>query len=268
MTFGTLSSLERLGISCFERTGVEVVNIPDTVRELCDCCFRECRNLRRVRFGSSPSLERIGMGCFAGCGLLEFEIPETVGSIGGGAFRECPLPGGVICRDGCRFRAFDGLVLSHDCERCFCSYGVLSSVCIPDCVHELCDRCFRQCASLRCVTFSSSSSVERIGVSCFERTGVEEVIIPNCVRELCDCCFKLCVSLRRVKFGSSSSVERIGVSCFEGTGVEEVIIPDCVRELCDCCFKGCVRLRRVKFGSSSSLERIGAQCFAGCFLQI
>ena len=91
------------------------------------------------------------MQCFARSGLLDFEIPSTVVAIGGGALGECQLSGGVICRDGCRFRALDGLVLSHDCDLCYCSYGVLSSVCIPDSVRELCDHCF-----LRRVLESSS----------------------------------------------------------------------------------------------------------------
>ena len=143
-----------------------------------------------------------------------FEIPSSVGAIGGGAFSECCLSGGFICRDGCRFRALDGLVLSHDCELCYGRYGVLSSVCIPDSVRELCDSCFQECGSLRCVTFGSSSSLERIGVSCFEGSGVEEVSIPDSVRELCDNCFRGCRDLRRVTFGSSSSLERIGFRAF------------------------------------------------------
>ena len=83
-------------------------------------------------------------------------------------FGECPLSG-FICRDGCRFRALDGLVLSHDCELCYSSYGVLSSVFISDGVRELCNLCFKRCESLRCVMFSSSSSLERIGVRAFEQ---------------------------------------------------------------------------------------------------
>ena len=139
VNFGSSSSLERIGDSCFSRSGVEEVSIPDGVRELCDSCFDLCKSLRRVNFGSSSSLERLGILCFGGSGLLSFEIPSAVEVIGGGAFSECRLPGGVICRDGCRFRALDGLVLSHDCELCYSSYGVLSSVCIPNGVRELCD---------------------------------------------------------------------------------------------------------------------------------
>ena len=262
VNFGSSSSLELIGDSCFADSGVEEMSIPDGVRQLCDDCFKWCGNLRRVNFGSASSLERISARCFAGSGLVDFAIPSTVGTIGGGAFGECRLPEGLICRDGCHFRALDGLVLSHDCELCFCSYGVLSSVRIPDAVRGLCNRCFYGCKSLRRVNFGSSSSLELIGVSCFAESGVEEVSIPDSVRRLCDRCFYGCKRLRRVKFGSSSSLERIGVECFADSGVEEVSIPDGVRELCDRCFKWCENLRRVNFGSSSSLERIGAHCFA------
>ena len=84
------------------------------------------------------------------------------------------------------------------------------------------------------MTFGSSSSLERIGVSCFEDSGVEKVSLPDGVRELCDRCFSGCRRLRRVNFGFSSSLERIGVSCFASRD-----------------------LPRVRFGSSLSLERIG-----------
>ena len=137
-----------------------------------------------MTFGPSSSLERIGARCFYGCALVECEIPASVQAIGGGAFGEYALTGGIVCRDGCRFRAIEGLVLSDDLSICFSSYGVLSSVCVPDIVRELCDDCFKGCSSLRRVTFGPSSSLERIGVSCFEESGVEEVSVSDSVREL------------------------------------------------------------------------------------
>ena len=121
--------------------------------------------------------------------------------------------------------------------------------------------------------FSSSSSLERIDVSCFESTKIEEVSIPDSVRELCDRCFAGCSNLRRVRFGSSSSLERIGVEAFGSVrhekfgmlkcAIVEIRIPDSVRELCDRCFYECSCLSRVTFGPSSSLERIGFHAFAG-----
>ena len=107
---------------------------------------------------------------------------------------------------------------------CFSSYGVLSSVCVPDSVRELCDGCFKGCKSLSRVTFGPSSSLERIGVEAFGAVynrfgrctpgGLVEISIPDSVRELCDGCFKGCSSLSRVTFGPSSSLERIGFHAF------------------------------------------------------
>ena len=64
MTFGSCSSLERIGDYCFGSSGVEEVSIPDSVREMCDYCFSWCESLHRVNFGSSSSLERIGFQVF------------------------------------------------------------------------------------------------------------------------------------------------------------------------------------------------------------
>ena len=113
------------------------------------------------------------------------------------------------------------------------AFQQLRHVSIPNNIRELCDDCFKGCKSLRRVNFGSSSSLERIGVSCFEGSGVEEVSIPDGVRELCDDCFKGCKSLRRVTFGSSSSLERIGFGAF----------PKSVSSLC--VSKPCTMLQRI-----------------------
>ena len=68
-----------------------------------------------------------------------------------------------------------------------------------------------------------SSSLEWIGVSCFERTGVEDVSILNGVRELRDEYFKGSLSLRQVRFGFSLSLDCIGIKRIQATRVEDVI---------------------------------------------
>ena len=119
VTFGPSSSLERIGVEAFGAVqaggqstpcGLEEISIPNGVRELCDDCFKRCKSLRRVTFGPSSSLERIGADCFYRCGLVEFEIPASLRKIGGGAFGECALTGGIVCHNGCRFRAIEGFV--------------------------------------------------------------------------------------------------------------------------------------------------------------
>ena len=296
VTFGPSSSLERIGVEAFgalekekmvymERPqketvftpcGLVEISIPDSVRELCEGCFRGCQNLRRVTFGPSLSLERIGASCFEETGVEEFAVPDSCRELSDRCFKGCSRlrrvtfgPSSSLERIGVEvFGALRNYPRLRNMM--LCGFGEIS---IPDSVRELCDGCFRGCENLRRVTFGPSSSLERIGVEAFGAVrdfrgdlttcGLVEIHIPDSVRELCDGCFKWCKSLRRVTFGPSSSLERIGVSCFRESGVEEFAVPDCVRELCERCFQWCQSLRRVTFGSSSSLERIGDYCFGG-----
>ena len=96
--------------------------------------------------------------------------------------------------------------------------SAVAEVSIPDSVRELRDDCFRRCNRLRRVLFGCSSSLGRIGDSCFVFSDVEDVSIPDGVRELCDHCFYDCESLRGVNFCSSSSLEQIGFWAFPGSG--------------------------------------------------
>ena len=139
-----------------------------------------------------------------------------------------------LCPDGSCFCVDGGLVLSGDWTRCFCSCGVLFSVCIPDSVLELYDGCFKGCSSLRRVEIGPSSSLERIGASCFRETGVEEVVILDGVCDLCSGCFRGCKSLHHVIFSPSSSLERVGKRCFDGC-VGKCVIPVSVRAVVVAC---------------------------------
>ena len=242
VTFSLSSSLERIGVSCFAYSGVEEMSIPDGVRELCDYCFAGCGRLHRVNFGPSSSLEMIGDESFGlgkvvdddgywygfHCGLWELRIPDGVRELCDRCFQGCLKldsvtfgPSSSLERIG--VEAFADIWDEYG-EHYFCN---IEDISIPDSVRELCDRCFRGCRSLRRVNFGPSSSLERIGVSCFEDSGVEEVSIPDGVRELCDNCFKGCKNLRRVTFGCSS-LKRIGSACFDGCSHFDVKIPESV----------------------------------------
>ena len=64
----------RIGVSCFQESAVEDVSVPDSVRELCDGCFKECSSLRCVTFGPSSSLEWIGVSCFQETALEDVSV--------------------------------------------------------------------------------------------------------------------------------------------------------------------------------------------------
>ena len=49
--------------------------IRDSVEELCEECFFECKTLSYVTFGESPSLRLIEKEAFRGSGVVEIHIP-------------------------------------------------------------------------------------------------------------------------------------------------------------------------------------------------
>ena len=76
--------LDRFGVRGQKDSGwrgmqmAELVSIPDSVEELCDQCFCECKSLSRVTFGESSSLKLIGKEAFCGSGVRESHIPDGV----------------------------------------------------------------------------------------------------------------------------------------------------------------------------------------------
>ena len=84
VTFGLSSSLERIGVEAFgalkvcvhwlTTCGLVEISIPDSVRELCDGCFKGCSSLQRVTFGPSSSLERIGVEAFGAGTILRVKL--------------------------------------------------------------------------------------------------------------------------------------------------------------------------------------------------
>ena len=282
VTFGPLSKLERIGVQAFSgksdsygqnrACSIEVINIPDSVRELCDQCFYRCSSLRRVTFGPPSCLVKLGVGCIEATQVIDFHVPDRVRQLCDKCFYGCAslrhVTFGLLSTlDRVGAEAFSVKV----------DYGGNTNVCgledisIPDGVRELCDRCFFKCSNLRSVTFGASPSLERIGVEAFsgqiasgkgKACAIEEINIPDSVRELCNRCFYGCWNLRRVIFSPSSSLERIGIGCIGATLISEFHVPDGVRQLCDRCFYGCESIHRVTFGPSSKLERIGVEAFA------
>ena len=55
------------------------------------------------------------------------------------------------------------------------------SIAVPNCVVEVCEKCFYGCGSLRCITFGASSRLERICAKAFVGTSIESLSIPESV---------------------------------------------------------------------------------------
>lgn len=72
----------------FVSSGLENIDIPDTVVSIKNMAFLECKNLRNARIFSR--INKIENGSFCGCSSLKYvRIPDTIETIGESAFAGC-----------------------------------------------------------------------------------------------------------------------------------------------------------------------------------
>ena len=82
-----LSKDQRICYGCIGE--LERVVVPDSVEEICACCFSWCERLSRVAFGKSSSLKLIGRKAFRGTDVVEIHIPDGVGELCEKCFHWC-----------------------------------------------------------------------------------------------------------------------------------------------------------------------------------
>ena len=264
VSFGSSSTLVRVGKEAFARTSIHEIRIPDCVEEICDSCFDECKSLSRVTFGPSSSLKRIGARAFAATSIREIHIPDSVEELWESCFWRCESLSRAT------FGKKSSLKLIG--KKAFSCSG-LQEIHIPDSVEELGDACFswgeidwplQSWGPLSRVTFGEASSLKIIGEEAFRQSSITAICIPDGVKELGERCFQFCKSLSRVTFGEASSLKRIGASAFAATtALRGIHIPDGVEELGEGCFSSCRSLSRVTFEEASSLKIIGEEAFYG-----
>ena len=70
---------------CFyECYGLKSVKIPNTLKELGDDVFLDCKNLTDITI--PDGVTTIGAFCFSGCGISTITVPDSVTSISGNPF--------------------------------------------------------------------------------------------------------------------------------------------------------------------------------------
>lgn len=82
------NNIERIYRKAFESAHAETITMTDSVKDLGDSCFYDCRQLTNIEL--SNNLEVIPRYCFRDCIKLEIiELPSNCSVIGFGAFANC-----------------------------------------------------------------------------------------------------------------------------------------------------------------------------------
>ena len=108
--------------------------------------------------------------------------------------------------------------------------------------------------------------LQKIGTSCFYRSGLEEFVAPQRLREIEGKAFNSCYKLRRVTLNEGLEVlkdeyneewkQYSGV--FPYCKIEEITLPSTLKEIGQCTFKDCRCLRTiyVKSGCKADLSQL------------
>lgn len=83
-------SLLHMGHSCFEKSGIQQIELPQNIFDVPSDCFYECINLSKVTLGDY--VQTIKNGAFDGCILLKnIDLPQSLTQIQGSAFARSGL---------------------------------------------------------------------------------------------------------------------------------------------------------------------------------
>ena len=256
--------LTAIGSYAFQKTGLEQLILPDSLKIIDDYAFDECSVLRKVVL--SASLEEMGKGAFLACESLEsVTLPDRSITMGASIFSVCKrlteviMPAGFTVIGEGMFSSCENLTtldLSHVTslgENAFQKSGMekadLSSIVTMG------DRVFGDCGNLRTVTLGKQ--LTQIPFGAFDGcVSLEEIIIPGNVRIIDRNAFYDCTALRRVVLeeGVTTVVEQ---AFYGASALEEITFPASLLEVEANALSGCRSLQTVILTSQ------GEKCFAG-----
>ncbi len=224
--------IETVQARAFERSEVEEISIPRSLRSFHADCVRFCGKLRQfsadsgnpyfstvggvlhtkdrtvlLRFptgypGASYIVEetvvRIETGAFSGCANLEtITFTSSLKTIGPKAFELCPKLSSLLIPSSVELIG----------ERAFQYCDKLASVMLPRSIQEIGDYAFCGCTSIK--TISIPKAVKRIGHSAFKDCiHLEKIMIQNGVTFIGDGAFSGCADNLKIEIKDNSYVKQ------------------------------------------------------------
>lgn len=238
-----------------------------------DGCLKKCKGEETIavipegvtQIGSQGSFDSI----FDCPNLLRIDLPSTLKTIASMAFNSLPF-GKVqeihvpsievlLGLDNSAGYPYGASVLVGDAP--------ITSVNVPAGTKSIPKHCFESCQSL--VDVVLPESLEEIGESAFERSGIQTLCIPDSVKnigkdafsgcaeltqmtlpesllEIEDTTFAFCKKLSEIKIGNK--VKRIGERAFmHCTSLETITIPESVQTIAKLAFYGCTALKELNY---------------------
>jgi hypothetical protein len=215
------SRLQRIGRYAFFRAGLKKIIIPSSVELIGECGFCSCESLCEVTFETGSRLQEIERWAFSGTNLPKIEIPSKCQVLTGLSLKD--VKSVTISRENPFFAIEGSMIVSQDRKRLIRYFGCESQVLVKKEIEVIGEECFRECESLRKVTFERGSRLQRIGQSAFGGTALKKLTIPPSVEVIGKYCFGFCESLCEVTF--EGSVREMAERIFDQCPLELVRVP-------------------------------------------
>ena len=222
------------------------IDLPAGVTELGAQAFMACKSLTHFEWPKNVTF--VG-SALEHSGITELVLPETVTAIGGYAFFGCSNLEAITIPDS----------VSSFGERAFEGTTKLKSIHIPEGITTIPFSCFNGSGITELILPEGLTTIEKYAFqSC---RNLQKVVLPETVTSIADQVFSYCSSLSEINW--PSGVDTIGWHQFSGSGLMEFTVPATVRTVESYAFHNSTKLEKLVFESKDT-QIDGGQVLDGC----
>lgn len=264
--FGDKVTIIPMGI-CKNKTQIEEVIIPASVKYIATEAFKGCTNLRKVFFGAN--LKKIYNGAFEGCANLSsaLVLPDRLDTICSGAFYGCSkIPSITINTnmksiEGNAFYGCTNLKIVNN----FSNLSIVKKTQTNGYVAYYADVVHNGLEKYGEYLFSATTGAAYKGILLGYSGNSTSITLPadykGSTYRIGEQAFIGATQLLSVTL--PGSVVEIGKSAFDGcAGLSSMTIPNSVTKIEEKAFNGCSNITTISFGEN--LSQLGANALAGC----
>ncbi len=273
--------LEVIGSSAFHASGITSIVIPNSVKQIIDYAFQQCKSLKTFTCTDAAQLHFVGFSAFLNCEALEtVTFGPAVKSFGYNAqgkyntfsgctnLKEINLPAEMVkIPDGffAGLQNLEVLTLPAQLEElgaeAFYNCPKLKTVTIPASLRTIGSGAFAYCTALKSVVFEEGSSIQIIPEGMFaECSSLASIVFPAGLVEIGDSAF---AKTAFTTLSLPATLEEIGTTAFfECQKLTALDLPDSMLRIGNEAFANCYEL--VTIDLNEGLDHIGTFAFANC----
>lgn len=290
--FAPDSELQTIGTRAFDKSFIESVSLPSSLKKIGSYAFVQCRHLHTVEIPLNSELQSIENCAFGKSSIEQIYIPPHVTEISSCTFISCTklrhieIPSNSqlqIIKQRAFYRSsIEGILLPngvYKLEDSWCSNAPkLNEITImpnnqsfkliddnfvvtkSDPKSDIYDVLIFAKKTLKTVTIPSY--IKQIGFSAFEDSSVERVILSSQITEIGQYAFSYCLNLRYLEIPHDSKLQVIGKYAFDNSSIEKIFIPKNVTKIDEYAFRKCENLTNIEFANDSQLQTIEMGAFS------